>query len=233
MGETDHTADISSTDPTAVVPENAGEQAATTPVKTADRPHNITITLGLLSPLLALISVGVSLYVFRDSQRSMRVAQRAYLGFHFESAEVAPETVGNMSGAQRFRVKAKVSVRDIGNTPAYIDLVKQELYAIEGDDMWDHIGGSNQVSPNFDALSPRGDPLSVEFNSAFTDQDFRGDRSVVYRAEIQWHDAFGEVQTPTVFCAILRDFASPIREKRPLTAETCIRGMTVSIGSAR
>src|SRR5690348_11857036 len=81
--------------------------------RTADRPHCITIALGLLSPLLALIPLGVSVYVFRDSQQAMRVGQRAYLGFHFESASVAPDHVEQATEQKTFRVEASVSVKDI------------------------------------------------------------------------------------------------------------------------
>ena len=174
--------------------------------------------------------------MFHDSQRSRRVAQRAYLGFHFESAQVAPESDKTANGPKKFRVGVNVSVRDISSTPAYIETVKKELYAINADDMSDHIGGSNEASPNFDALgpkSPKADPLLLEYNSTFSDQDFQGDRSVVYRVEVLWHDAFGETQPPTVFCAILRDVSLPIGENRPLLPEPCIRGLTLSVGGSK
>jgi hypothetical protein len=200
--------------------------------KTADRPHRITIALGLLSPSLALLSLGVSFYVFRGSQQSIQVAQRAYLGFHLESAQVLPN-VALSDGAKDFRVHAIVSVKNIGNTPAYIDTVKKELYAIEADNMWDHIGGARETSPNVDALGPKGEPLLLEHNSGFNVSDFTGERSVVYRVEIQWHDAFGKDQPPTVFCTILRDITPPISEKRSLSPESCIRGSTVSVGDSR
>lgn len=47
--------------------------------KTADRPHRITIYLGLLSPTLAVFAVFISFLTLRTNQRSMRVGQRAYL----------------------------------------------------------------------------------------------------------------------------------------------------------
>jgi hypothetical protein len=48
------------------------EGAPRAEIKTADRPHRVTIALGLLSPTLALISLAVSYYVFDNSQRSMK-----------------------------------------------------------------------------------------------------------------------------------------------------------------
>lgn len=207
-------------------------QPAVSPSKTADRPHPITIALGLLSPLLALVSLGVSFYVFRDSQKSMQAAQRAYFGFHLESAEVMPEPVRAVNGNKQFRVRATVSAKNIGNTPAYIQSVNKQLYAIDGDDVWGHIGGSSEVSPNYDALGPKGEPLFIEFNSAFSTHEFTGDRSVVYRVEIHWKDAFAETQPATVFCVILHGVTPPVPGKRALSPEPCIKGFTLSFGSA-
>jgi hypothetical protein len=154
--------------------EATPEPAAKTRIKISDRPHPITITLGLLSPALALVSLAVSFYVFRDSQRSMRVAQRAYLGFHFESGEVGPTPSIRASDPPKYRVRANVSVRDIGNTPAYIDTIKKELYAINADDTSQHIGGSQATSPDFDALVPRGDALLLAYDSEFSDSNWKG-----------------------------------------------------------
>jgi len=191
-------------------------------LKTADRPHRITIWLGLLSPFLALVSLGVSFYVFKDSQRSMRVAQRAYLGFHFVSGDVEPKQDG---GQKPFQVAASVTVKDLGKTPAYIETVKKELYAIDADNVWDHIGGESEESPNFDPIGP-DEPLLIEYAANFSQQNLTGDRSVVYKIEIHWHDAFNEAQPPEVYCGILRDVSLPIDGKRKLSAEPCMKGMT-------
>jgi hypothetical protein len=155
----------------------------------------------------------------------MRVAQRAYLGFHFESADVASKQDG---GQKPFHVEASVTVKNVGNTPAYIETVKKELYAIEGDNMWDHIGGSTEQSPNFDVISAN-EPLLIKYEADFSNQDLTGDRSLLYRIEIRWHDAFNEPQPPTVYCGILADVNSPIVGKRSLSSEPCIKGMTFGV----
>lgn len=208
-------------------PSNTSDSALEPSVvlqKTADRPHRITICLGLLSPILALVSFGVSFYVFKDSQQSMRVAERAYLGFHFVSGDVEPKE----DGGQPFHVAASVIVKDVGKTPAYIDTVKKELYTIDGDNVSNHIGGESEESPNFDPIGP-DEPLVIEYTANFSQQNFTGDRSVVYRIEIHWHDAFNETQTPAIYCGILRDVTLPIEGKRELSAEPCMKGMTFSI----
>jgi hypothetical protein len=215
-------------------PNPAGQGAATSR-KTADRPHKITIALGLLSPMLAMVSLGVSFYVFRDSQLSMRVAQRAYLGFSFVSGEVAPAPALQETDPATYSVRAVVSVRNIGNTPAYIEKIKQDLYLIEGDNMSRQIGGSSSTSPNYDALGPNTDPLSLKHDALFKAQDFAGDRTVVYRVEVTWHDAFGDVQPPTVFCAILTNEYAPIgptlNRAVPLDAGTCTKGLTMRLST--
>ena len=196
--------------------------------KTADRPHRITILLGLLSPVLALLSLGVSFYVFHDSQRSMKVAQRAYPTFHFDSATVSPTN----DDPNRFTVEVSASLRNIGNTPLYIDSIRRALYAIEADDIWDHIGESSTISPNYDSLGPKDDPLVLSYDAKFKKKDFDGDRSVVYRIEVRWHDALNEPQGPSVFCVMMSNIDLPIQEQRVLSAESCIKGMTLSVGSS-
>ena len=212
--------------------ETATEPRAKATAKTADRPHPITIALGLLSPVLALVSLGVSFYVFHDSRRSMQVAQRAYLAFHFKAAEAQPVPATSANDPRKFMVSANVSVRDIGNTPAYVDEVRQELYVINADDMAHHIGGSQKTSPNFDTLVPRGDALLLAYDSTFAEQNLLGDRSIVYRIEVHWHDAFGENQS-TPFCAILRgeEEWTAIRGSFKLSPEPCIKGMTFELRS--
>ncbi|MGB6742529.1 MAG: hypothetical protein WBE38_02645 [Terracidiphilus sp.] len=217
----------SSTVSSAKVPEPAPEQE-TSSQKTADRPHRITILLGLLSPVLALLSLGVSFYVFHDSQRSMKVAQRAYPSFHFDSATISPIK----DDPNGFTVDASASLRNIGNTPLYIDSIKTALYAIEADNIWDHISESSTVSPNYDALGPKGDPLVLPYDAKFSHKDFDGDRSVVYRIDVRWHDAFDEPQGPSVFCVMMSNVDLPVQERRVLLAQPCIKGMTFSVGSS-
>ena len=49
------------------------------PAKVADRPHWITIALGLLSPLVAVVAVWIASQSLKTNQQSMKVGQRAYL----------------------------------------------------------------------------------------------------------------------------------------------------------
>jgi hypothetical protein len=52
------------------------------PEKTADRPHTITIglgLLGLLSPLVAFVALYISIQSLRTNVRSLEIGQRAYV----------------------------------------------------------------------------------------------------------------------------------------------------------
>jgi hypothetical protein len=155
----------------------------------------------------------------------MKVAQRAYPSFHFDSATVIPVP----RNPNEFTVAASASLRNIGNTPLYIESIKQALYAINADNVWEHINETSTISPNYDALGPKSDSLVLPFDAKFKHKDFEGDRSVVYRIELQWHDAFDESQGPSVFCVMMSNVDLPIQERRALSAQPCIKGMTFSI----
>jgi hypothetical protein len=45
------------------------------PRKTAERPHNLTLVIGLVSPLLAVVALTISLMSLRTSERSVRVSE--------------------------------------------------------------------------------------------------------------------------------------------------------------
>lgn len=55
------------------------KKRAGVPRKVADRPHWLTVIIGLVSPALALVAIGISLNSLAVSERNMKVGQRAYL----------------------------------------------------------------------------------------------------------------------------------------------------------
>jgi hypothetical protein len=201
------------------------EEAEAPKQKTAEEPHRITILLGLLSPALALVSLWVSLHVFYDARNATQVLERAYLAFHFQSAKITPVS----DNPDTFVMETATSIKNMGNTPAYIDSVKKELFVVEADNMNRHFGAAWEVSPNFDAIPAKDEPLLIEYKTNFTNQDLTGDRSVVFRLEVKWHDAFNNSQGPTTFCARFLDVGLPIQESRPLSASPCPKGMTFGV----
>jgi hypothetical protein len=72
--------------------------------ETADRPHNLTLLIGFLSPLLAIVAVAVSVSNVMTSRLSLTTSQRAYLVVQ-ESPTQNPETT-------------TLIIRNVGNTPA-------------------------------------------------------------------------------------------------------------------
>ena len=75
--------------------------------KTADRPHAITVILGILSPLLAVAAVIISFQGVRTSRTAMQVGQRAYL-----SITDGHLTISGKAAHYRF------VLHNLGNTPA-------------------------------------------------------------------------------------------------------------------
>lgn len=98
---------------------------------TADRPHNLTLLLSLMSPLLAIAAVTISFNSVRLSQQSLQVSQRAYLDIDnattakfgtlkFQFLQI-PSKVLNSVAEERLRIT--VLVHNRGNTPADIESI--------------------------------------------------------------------------------------------------------------
>jgi hypothetical protein len=96
--------------------------------KTADRPHPITICLGLLSPALALIALWFSWQSLKTSNRSLEIGQRAYvslqdgkLAFHKEVEGPPPQPSSTLTPGQPHPyvvMLGTVTLVNTGNTPA-------------------------------------------------------------------------------------------------------------------
>jgi hypothetical protein len=116
---------------------------ATPEKKIADRPHRITIVIGILSPAIAIVAVYLSLnslHVSREAldlnRRSMEIAQAAYVTATFYSQKQQREREGPV-----WHVGAELN--NTGNTPATLSniVVRQER-------------GDNQVKPLILRRSP-------------------------------------------------------------------------------
>ncbi len=88
-----------------------------TPKKVADRPHWVTIVIGILSPLIAVVAVGIAMQSLRTSQQSMKVGQRAYLNYQVAVTN-ADEIVGKLREDKDFFLNYQIVVTNLGNTPA-------------------------------------------------------------------------------------------------------------------
>jgi hypothetical protein len=97
--------------------------------KTADRPHRITIYLGLLSPTLALIALWFSWQSLKTSNRSLEIGQRAYvslqdgrLSFSKEAEGPPPQPSSTLTPPGKphpyVAMLGTVTLVNTGNTPA-------------------------------------------------------------------------------------------------------------------
>jgi hypothetical protein len=96
----------------------------TTRPKTADRPHNLTLIVGSVAPIIAVVAVVVSLASLRTNETAMKVGQRAYLSVTLDTVtEVSTfSSMGIQNGGEAgydFFMSATVTINNVGNTPAY------------------------------------------------------------------------------------------------------------------
>jgi hypothetical protein len=87
------------------------------PEKVADKPHRITIRLGILSPAIAVIAAIIAILSLWNSQRSMKVGQRAYLTYQV-AVNNGKEVVDGVRADRDFFLNYQVLVTNMGNTPA-------------------------------------------------------------------------------------------------------------------
>jgi hypothetical protein len=94
--------------------------------KTADRPHWITIVIGILSPSLAAVAVAVSMISLNENQHAFKVGQRAYVTVSpIEITEMYPQ-IDIPRGSEITKhfpitvsVSVKYEIKNLGNTPAF------------------------------------------------------------------------------------------------------------------
>ena len=88
-----------------------------TPEKVADKPHPLTVRLGLVSPAIAFVALLVAFLSLWTSCQAMKVGQRAYLTY-----QVAVTNGNQVLEALRvdkdFFLTYQVTVTNMGNTPA-------------------------------------------------------------------------------------------------------------------
>lgn len=97
----------------------------------SDKPHRITIALGLLSPALALAAFGLAWNNRQLSIQSMEISQRAYLTAENGSWELLSGQFGDL---ERWFVSSSIAfdVKNSGDTPATLVSAEVELHKPEG-----------------------------------------------------------------------------------------------------
>lgn len=91
----------------------------------APKPHPITIWLGLFSPALAIVAIGISCVVYRDNINNQQIAQRAYLSIENSGLFISPmkslgSLIPRLKGTAVRIINCPMVIRNSGNTPAKI-----------------------------------------------------------------------------------------------------------------
>jgi hypothetical protein len=115
--------------------------------KTADRPHNLTLLIGLFSPLVAVVALTISLSSLNTSERSlalaeknMKIAQRGYVRLTGGTITVSqPLALLAMIGQppppsadELIGFGFAASLENLGNTPVRFTRFSMELPAAAG-----------------------------------------------------------------------------------------------------
>ena len=100
---------------------------ASTPEKVADRPHPITVHLGLVSPAIAIVALLVAFLGWCTSQWSMKVGQRAYLIYQVAVTN-GNQVMEALRADKDIFLNYQVTVTNMGNTPA--DLIYPKISVV-------------------------------------------------------------------------------------------------------
>lgn len=171
--------------------------------KTADRPHPITITLGLLSPVLALVATIISLQSLSTSRQSLRVGQRAYV--HVTDGFLHLEKAPNVKGKPSFHLTLGGTVHNSGSTPArflVLQVVTYEPIAIDKRPSMPAFfsGFISGVPPELAARSEELWRVSGDLQSAsqtvtkFIEERTTG-QYMAFKASLIFRDVFNETHT--------------------------------------
>jgi hypothetical protein len=95
------------------------------PQKVADRPHWITMCLGISPLLVAIVSVGIALQSLSTNRQAMKVAQRAYLTYQVTVTNGSELVEDIRADKDSFFLNYQITVVNMGNTPA--DSIKPNI----------------------------------------------------------------------------------------------------------
>ena len=174
--------------------------------KTAERPHWITIAVGLVSPTIACVALFLSFESIEMSRKSLdlgvasqKIGQRAYVGAHLTNNVEAFREGG---GFWLWRVNLELN--NTGNTPASVllksvtqglgeKMSKFHLYAHEHESLF--ISGKDRATVQVADLTVDGRMLTDSHQMGFPLPSL----SVVFR----YFDAFGDEHLGQITCSYL------------------------------
>lgn len=198
------------------------------PRKTADRPHNLTLLLGLLSPLLALVATSISLVSLRTSREALEIGQRAYLATEVadivsDPSAVPPEFT-SAPNTKGLNVRLKLTVKNEGNTPMAAPGSGSQFVETFKHFEWSHVLSSTASSAYVSALSPHSEvTIETPPHDIFTKpSDGPYDQLVRFTGLLQWQDVFGEKHTETwCYTAWVSDIEKAANTGKPLPTGLC------------
>jgi hypothetical protein len=173
--------------------------------KTADRPHNLTVVIGLLSPTLAIVALLLSWRSLETSRQSIKISQRAYLSSEPQQLAIDPRVFhlvgrqpddGNPVCRNAQSVKVSVKIWNMGNTPA--TLVRnsfQSLRPVERHSYFGNEPGKPEIEYD-DALEGRRISARSSFvltlKSEVFEKDLQPESLLQYGGVMRFRDEFGD-----------------------------------------
>lgn len=155
------------------------------PIKTADRPHPITILLGVLSPMLAIVALFISFDALKTSRSAMEIGQRAYLTPVITRLYPKPNPNFQEGGIELLEVG--LTIQNVGNTPAFLLAAKHFLEKSDSNptqENGDSLSGLGTIAPRQELVAH---PASL---SLLKWRDGSLDSWVYYFLVIDWEDVF-------------------------------------------
>jgi hypothetical protein len=180
--------------------------------QTAIRPHRITIWIGAFSPFLGAVALVVSLFSLKTSRDSLKLGQRAYLAF-----SVTGFTVTEDPSAATPTAKAAVTIKNVGNTPAYIDDGQTMLNSQNIRTDKNSTKGGGSFFPVNLVLAPKDEIPAADADVTFASEieascpDEAHCYVIKFKGDVQWHDVFGDHHTDSWCKSLFRMSPTNIR----------------------
>jgi hypothetical protein len=160
-----------------------------------DKPHWITILIGIFSPAIAVVALIVALLSLSTSRQAMKVSQRAYLTYWVDVTS-ATQAAKALHTDKDFFLTYEVTVTNMGNTPA--DSIYPKIRVLPDPDRTPII-----------VTFPTGQPfdLGPKESRVLTGQalfkhlhNIRGlpGFSTGFKGQIEYKDVFGDLQVKQV-----------------------------------
>jgi hypothetical protein len=188
------------------------------PAVAGNRPHNISIVLGLLTLFFAVIALVLNYKSLQTSQSSLKIGQRGYLAFAVTSFTVTQE-----GSPQELTARATMKIRNVGNTPAYLDTGQSHINSVNIRTNQSSTRGGGSLLPPGLVVPPKDEVPGLDAFVSFADPEEATCPNspnskcyfVRFTGDISWHDVFGETHVDSWCTTLIR------RNVTDMTVESC------------